>query len=158
MSSYLKFLQATSPTYYSALRGKSPGSASFNQAWRNLAAKDPKGFEESQRNFIKKSHFDPAASSIKKAIGFDVSKRSSAVQAVLWSVATQHGSGGAKNIFSRALGSKGNTMSDKAIIDAVYRERMSGNGSKYFSKSSQSIRSSVMNRFRSEWKDALAML
>jgi hypothetical protein len=143
---------------FGALAGKTPGGAAFNNAWKALANANPSAFNSVQHNFIKQSHFDPAARNVYQATGLDVSKRSLALQNVLWSVATQHGSGGAKNIFRNAVGSKGAAMSDAAIIQAVYNERMAGNGMKYFSRSSSGIRNGVMNRFRNEYKDAMAML
>jgi hypothetical protein len=69
-----------------------------------------------------------------------------ALQNVLWSVAVQHGAGGAASIFKNAGIRSG--MSEADIIRRVYAERSAGNGSKYFSRSSSSIRKSVVRRFQ----------
>ena len=156
MNSFLKYAQSNAPDVYSALNGKKPGSAAFDQAWRQLASSNPKKFEQVQHNFIKQSHYDPAASKIKQSTGFDAAKSSPAIQDVLWSTAVQHGSGGANTIF-RAAGIKPG-MSDREIIQRVYAERAANNGMKYFSKSSESIRKSVVNRFKREMQDALSQL
>lgn len=124
--------------------------------WKSLASQYGQAFDQLQHAFIKQSHYDPAASRIKSATGFDASKYSLAVQNVLWSTAVQHGAGGASNIFKAAGIKQG--MSDAEIIKRVYAERSANNGAKYFSKSSASIRKSVVNRFQNELKDALAML
>jgi hypothetical protein len=158
MSSFLKFLKGAAPEMFGALAGKTPGGAAFNNAWKALANGNPKAFDQMQHNFIKQSHYDPAANKVYQSTGLNINKHSLALQNVLWSIATQHGSAGASRIFKNAIGGKGSTMSDEAIIRAVYNERMAGNGMKYFPSSSQSIRNSVVNRFKNELADALAML
>jgi hypothetical protein len=85
-----------------------------------------------------------------------VSKKSLAVQNVLCSTATQHGTGGAVKIF-KAAGIK-NGMTDSEIIRRIYKERGANNGRKYFGRNSSAIRQSVVRRFQSELDDALAML
>jgi hypothetical protein len=126
--------------------------------WQAIAKEDPKGFAEAQDNYAIDKYFKPAAAAIKNATGFDVGSRSTAVQAALLSTSIQHGSGGAKNVWSAALKGDGSGMSDADIIEAVYNERGANNGMKYFPSSSASIRSSVVSRFKREKQDALAML
>lgn len=67
---------------------------------------------------------------------------------------TQHGAGGAANI-ARVAGIN-NRMSDKEIIQRLYAERMKV--SKYFARSSSTVRNNVYKRFQKELADALAML
>ncbi|MFE8704138.1 hypothetical protein ACFYKX_26580 [Cytobacillus sp. FJAT-54145] len=156
MNSFLSYLKKANPNVYKALSGHKPGSTGFNNAWSQLAKSDPKGFDSLQHGFIKQSHYDPAAYRIKENLGLDVNKYSPAVQNVLWSTAVQHGSAGATRVFREAGIKPG--MSDEEIIKRVYAERGAQNGSKYFSRSSQSIRQSVVNRFQREMQDALKML
>lgn len=156
MNSFLKYTQTNAPEVYRALQGKQPGTAAFDQAWRQLASSNPSGFVQVQHNFIQASHYDPAAAAIKKSIGFDASKASPIIQDVLWSTAVQHGSQGANNIF-RAAGIRPD-MSDREIIQRIYAERAANNGMKYFSKSSEAIRKSVVNRFKREMQDALGRI
>lgn len=141
---------------YTTLSRFKPGSSGFDAVWKQMAKSNPRGFEAVQHGFIKSSHYDPAAKKIKSSIGFDASKYPIAVQNALWSTAVQHGAGGATNVFRNAGIRMG--MSAAEIIKRVYNERMAGNGTKYFSRSSSSIRKSVVNRFRNEMNDALRML
>lgn len=154
MSSFLNYLKKANPGYFNYLGSKKAGTSGFDTAWKALAKKDPKGFEQLQHNFIRQSHYDPAANKIKSSTGLDVSKYSPALQNVLWSVSVQHGAGGANNIFKNAGIRAG--MSEADIIKKVYAER--SKVSKYFSKSSSAIQRSVYNRFQNELKDALALL
>lgn len=156
MSSFLSYAKRKDPKIGNMLAKYAPGSKAFDSAWKGIAAMKPAEFNRLQHNFIKASHFDPAAKMIKGATGFDVNRYSVAVQNVLWSTAVQHGSGGAKNIFRNAGIRPG--MSEAEIIRRVYNERGANNGLKYFSRSSASIRQSVVNRFRNEMNDALRML
>ncbi|MMZ47355.1 hypothetical protein D1872_89990 [compost metagenome] len=156
MNSFLKFVQKTDPKTYKALSGKKPGSSAFNSAWKSLAAKDPKGFEELQHKFVEGTHYQPAVASVLKATGLDVRSRSKAVQDALWSTAVQHGPGGAERIFKNAKINP--VLSDDEIIKRIYKERAANGGMKYFPSSSPAIRASVVKRFAKEQRDALAML
>lgn len=139
---------------YQSLARYSPGTSGFNSAWKALANNYGTRFNNLQHGFIKQSHYSPVVSKVKSGIGLDVNSRSSALQNVVWSMGVQHGSGGAYNIF-RAAGITA-SMSDRQIIERLYNERMKV--SKYFSRSSSSIRQSVYNRFVREKADALKML
>lgn len=155
MASYLTYIQKNYPNQFKVLENYKPGTAKFNFAWKQLAQSDPKSFEESQYNFIKGSHYEPARASLIKSTGIDFSKRSTALQSVLYSVSTQHGSGGAAKLIKRAGITPG--MSDAQIINRIYDERSADNGNRYFSSSSPQVRQSVVNRFKEERKDALQM-
>ncbi|MGF6951862.1 uncharacterized protein YidB (DUF937 family) [Neobacillus sp. B4I6] len=156
MKTFMKYLKSANPSMYQALARSSPGSSSFDQTWKALAKNYGKEFNNVQHGFIKKSHYDPAASKVLKSTGIDVNRYSSALQNVLWSVSVQHGSGGASKVFRNAGIRKG--MSEAEIIKRVYAERMANGGRKYFSRSSPSIRNSVVRRFKNELRDALNML
>lgn len=156
MRSFMNYLKKADPSMYQSLARYSPGTSGFDSTWKALAKNYSKRFDQLQHGFIKSSHYDPAAKKIKSSIGFDASKYPVAVQNVLWSTAVQHGAGGAANVFRNAGIRQG--MSPAEIIKRVYNERMAGNGTKYFSRSSSSIRQSVVNRFRNEMQDALRML
>lgn len=157
MDSYMSYLKKNYPDQYRSLSsaGK-PGSNAFNSAWKSLANKDPNGFEQSQEQFIKESHYEPARANVIKGTGVDFSKRSSALQNVLFSLATQHGTAGAAKIVKRAGVTTG--MSDADIINRIYDERSADGGMRYFPSSSASVRKAVVNRFKQERQDALNML
>lgn len=153
MNSFLKYLKTNDPSSYKALSKYAIGTSGFDKAWKALAKNDPKGFDSLQHDFIKGSHYSPAVKKI-ATMGIDINKRSNALQQVVWSMGTQHGSGGALSIFRNA--NITNSMSDAEIIKRLYAERSKVN--KYFSSSSQGIRNSVKNRFERELQDALALL
>jgi hypothetical protein len=154
MKSFISFLGKTNGTLYKALSGKSAGSSSFDAAWKNLAKQHPRDFQQAQHDFIKASHYSPAASKISSNTGLNVNSRSVALQSAVWSMSTQHGAAGASNIFRNA-GIRPN-MSDREVLQRVYAERMKVD--KYFSRSSQAVKNGVYNRFKRELADALAML
>ncbi|WP_409276417.1 hypothetical protein V1499_23120 (plasmid) [Neobacillus sp. SCS-31] len=156
MNSFIDYLKKTNPAMHQALSKFKPGTKEFDTAWKALAATNYKDFDQVQHAFIKSSHYDPAAAKVKKEIGLDINSYSPALQNVLWSTAVQHGAGGAVNVFKGAGIKPG--MSEAEIIKKIYYERMAGNGTKYFGRSSPEIRQSVVARFNKELKDALSML
>jgi hypothetical protein len=156
MNSFLNYLKSADQSIYNAFAGKTVGGTTFDAAWKSIAAKQPEKFEQLQHDFIQNSHFAPAVSKVEKAIGLNVSDRSTALQDVLWSTAVQHGSGGAATVFKNAGITSG--MTDQEIILRIYAERAKDNGKKYFASSSDAVRNSVVNRFKSELQDALKML
>jgi len=156
MQSFLSWASSNAPQVASALAGKQPGTAAFDTAWKSLASSNPQMFEQAQHNFIQASHYQPVANAVKN-MGLDVNKRSQAVRDVVWSTAVQHGVGGAQSVIKAAIGNNPN-ISDEELIRKIYAERGANDGKKYFSSSSDSIRQSVVNRFRNELQDALKML
>ncbi|NOK18623.1 LysM peptidoglycan-binding domain-containing protein [Corallococcus carmarthensis] len=160
--SFVNSLKKTNPDFYKALSGSKPGSAEFSSAWKQLAAKDPKGFDKAQHDYIKATHYDPGAANIKKATGIDLDKRSAALRDVAWSTSVQHGPGAADDIFKKALaGRDPSKVSDEQLIKDIYAERGRTNASGtlvHFSGNSKDVQKGVANRFKSEVKDALALL
>lgn len=140
--------------YGGALKGLKAGTAAFDKAWKSEASKNPTKFATAQHNYIEKTHYTPAANAFEKATGIKISSMPKAVADMVWSIGVQHGSGGAASIFKNAGVKAG--MTAKNVVTKVYNERMKV--SKYFSSSPKSIQNSVLNRFKSELKDALAML
>ena len=154
MKGFMNYLKSANPRIYNGLGRYSPGSSGFDQAWKALAKASPKEFEQLQHNFIKSTHYTPAATSIKNTVGLDVNKYSPALQEALWSISVQHGPAGAQRLFKNAGVKQG--MSEKDIINRLYNERSKVD--QYFSKSSANIKKSVYNRFQNERKDILALL
>jgi hypothetical protein len=152
---FVDYLKNVDSSAYKALSGKPPGSAAFDSAWKQLSSNN-KNFAQYQHDFTKKQYYDPAVQSVFKNIGLDVERRPQAVKDAIWSTAVQHGVGSVSKILKSAGVSP--MMSDAEIIKRLYAERGANNGMKYFSKSSSSVRNSVVNRFKNEQKDALSML
>lgn len=140
--------------YGGALKGLKAGTSAFDSAWKAEAKKNPKAFENAQHNYIEKKHYQPALNAFVKTTGIAVEKLPKAVKDMIWSIGVQHGAGGANNVFKNAKVKASDSAS--TIITKVYNERMKVN--KYFASSSQSIKNGVLNRFKSEMKQALSML
>ena len=143
--------------------GLAPGSAQFTAAWKALAASNRDAFQAAQHDYIKRTHFDLLVQKLIDDDDLNVLTRSHALQDVIWSTAVQHG--GASTIPSKALATVDAAPEDPdfdpAFITAIYAER----GRKradgvlaYFSKNSAAVQAGVAKRFRSELRDALAML
>lgn len=152
---FVEYLKKVDSSAYRALSGKTPGSASFDKAWKQLASTN-KNFAQYQHDFVQQQYFEPAVKSVLKNNGLDVTKRSKAVQDAIWSTAVQHGAGSVTKIV-KAAGITPMT-NDAEILKRLYAERGANNGKKYFSSSSSEVRASVVRRFNNELNDALSML
>ncbi len=102
--------------------GKECGT-SFDEAWRDLAKNSKSKLEEYEYKYAKKVYYKASADLIKKNSDFDVSKRSFALQAVIFSRAVQNG--GCSVIFKNAINNNNinlKTAKDDEIIKAIYKE------------------------------------
>jgi LysM repeat protein len=150
-----------------AFRGKftglTPGTAGFTAVWKEIAAAKRDEFQNSQHDFIKKTHFDPLVQKIINDDGLNVLTRSHTLQDVIWSTAVQHGPGNDvvhKALATLSIGTE-NADFDRSLIVAIYAERgrktPAGNLAR-FARNSPEVQKGVANRFKNELKDALAML
>ena len=159
---FVASLRTSHPDYHAALSGHAPGTKEFSAAWKQLAAKDPKGFDKAQHDYIKATHYDVGAAEIKKATGLDVNQRSQALRDVAWSTSVQHGPKAADDIFKRALAGRDPAkVSDEQLIKDIYTERgrKNANGElAYFPSSSKAVQDGVAARYKSESKDAMLRL
>ena len=104
------------------LRAHSPGSVGFSTAWREIAARDPEGFNEAQRAFIERTHYRPTVDAVKGATGVDLDAHPDAVREAVWSMAVQHG--GAANLIERALADP-SASTPVGLLRALYAVRSS---------------------------------
>jgi len=165
MDRFMKFLDAKAPDIAQRLADAGPSntggkSGSMPQAWKQVASDQGKRFEALQHEFIRESHYEPAAKSINMVCGMDVSNKSQALREVLWSTAVQHGAHGATDIFVTAadnLQAKGTSPTtqnfDRSMIDEVYKLR-----SGQFGGQGSRVRAAVQNRLQNEKATAVAML
>jgi len=139
------------------------GTPAFSTAWKRIAKAEPDAFHEAQHAFIKKTHYDPLCAKIQKDDKLDVTSRSNALQDVVWSTAVQHGgaTGLVHTACRKVMVAPTDARYDEELIRAIYAERgrKTPNGNlAHFSGNTADVQKGVANRFRSELKDALAML
>lgn len=99
----------------------------------------------------------PALNRIRDIKGLNFEERSPVLKDVLYSTATQHGEGGAAEVFHNALGYDVSNLSDEDIINKIYGERRNVN--RYFKNSSVETQNNLKNvRFPNENANALKLL
>lgn len=99
--------------------------SNFDNEWKKLAAEDSDGFLRVQRNYIRLKYYNPIVDTIESEVsGFDMDNYSIALRNVFWSRAVQHGSGGARNVITRAFAALGgfSNQAESQLIDAIYAE------------------------------------
>lgn len=147
--------------------GLMPGSPEFSALWKALATESRDTFFEAQHAFIQRTHFDPLVRKIEAEDGLNVTRRSHALQDVIWSTAVQHGPN--TPVVHRAILALGGAQAllpadlerDRQLIVAIYAERGRRNADGnlvYFSKNSKAVQDGVARRFVDEGRDALRML
>lgn len=132
--------------YKQNFAGLVPGTPAFDAKWKEVAARDPKGFEDAQRQFIVDNNYTPTLNSLRKD-GIDLTNRGPAVQEMVFSTSTQYGSG---RVIKRALAGKDiASMTDAEIVAAVQDDKIK-NVDRDFKSSSQNIRNGVKKRAERE--------
>ncbi|NJB68477.1 hypothetical protein GGQ74_002150 [Desulfobaculum xiamenense] len=157
---FLTFLDRREPGFAAELRAAgNPDTGSRSggvpDAWRGIAAREPDRFADLQHEFIRTTHFMPAARKVAQMTGLDFAGEGGVLAQVLWSTAVQHGASGSARIFARAVDSARESAPDdfgRALIKEVYRERGG-----QFGSSTRQVQAAVHNRFDSEMELALAM-
>lgn len=146
-----KFLRSEQGSKYAdQFAGLQPGSAEFNKKYEQVVGNDSKGFEEAQAGFMKATHYDPAANKLAQDTGLDVSKRSRALQEMVYSTSTQYG--GNSSVMAKALAGKDTaSMSDADIISTVQDYKRDNVGTN-FKSSSAAVQASVAKRAENEKK------
>jgi type VI secretion system (T6SS) spike protein VgrG3 len=162
-----RFVAQSDFAWASEFAGLVPGTPAFTQKWKEVAVREPEKFQDAQHAYIKRTHFDPLAATIRADDGLDITTRSHALQNAVWSTAVQHGPN--TPVIHRALAqmkaSSGVSADqpdfDKTLIVAIYAERgrRDAQGSLvYFSTNSAAVQDGVAKRFVAEQRDALQML
>lgn len=152
-----KFLRSEQGAAYAAdFAGLQPGTAAFNQKYKEVVGRDSKGFEEAQAGFMKATHYDPAARKLANDTGLDVSKRSRALQELVYSTSTQYGGG--SSVLAKALaGRDANSMSDEELINTMQDYKRDNVGVN-FKSSSAAVQASVAQRAEREKATLLKIL
>lgn len=151
MNRFMNFLEETNPEAYERLsKAGSPDtgkSGKFAQEWRKLASEGKLG--ESEKEFIKITHFDVAMRGLKNENLKEMISGSRVLQEVMFSTSVQHGPEGASKIFNRVYDEG---MDERELIKAVYTKRAT-----QFGSSPQRIQRSVISRLSEEGRRALSM-
>lgn len=144
-----KFLRSEQGSAYAQeFAGLQPGTAEFNQKYKEVVGRDSKGFEEAQAGFMKATHYDPAARKLANDTGLDVSKRSRALQELVYSTSTQYGGG--SSVLAKALaGRDASSMSDEELINTMQDYKRDNVGVN-FKSSSADVQASVAQRAERE--------
>ncbi len=157
MKMFLAFLDREAPDLGVRLKAAGPANTGSRQGemprvWKEIAAAEPERFEDLQERFIRRTHYQPALSAVRR-LGYKTENFSSAMQEVLWSTAVQHGPAGAARIFSQAAEKLGKqTGQEHELIREVYALR-----AERFGSSSARIQAAARNRMETEKNIALAM-
>jgi hypothetical protein len=133
--------------YADDFAGLTPGTAAFNRVYKRVAARDPEGLAAAEKAYYTRTHYEPVLRHA-AGLGFDTQDRG--VQEALFSISVQHG--GAKRIVSRAARMAGATPQEQ--IKALYAAR-----TRYVRgvRLPAETRAGVLNRYRHEVHDALAL-
>ncbi len=146
--------------YANDFAGLQPGTSAFSDKWREIAGRDPAGFQAAQHEYIKENYYDVQSNRLQQDLGLDPNKHSNALQQVIWSTSVQHGA--YSSIVEDALAGRDvSKLSEADMINAIYAERgrTDENGNLvHFSGSSWDVQQGVANRFRNEDADAISML
>ena len=136
----------------------------FSPKWKQLG--ENPAFQQAQKDFIRRSHYDVAVDEIKDLTGMNIcdGSFSNGVQEAVFSTAVQHGPGsvkynnGATGIFNKALKRTGKwdetakkySGTQQELIDAIYDERskkLEDGTLAYFQKTAESRHPAILNRF-----------
>jgi hypothetical protein len=159
VDSFLIWLKEVNKTFYSALdqARKSdqtgPGSfgENFDTAWKNIASSNYNEFLKLQQSYIKIRYYDDLVNKLSSEGIYLEQTKKFTTRNILWSLAVQHGSYGAKRLIINSAAPQDHT----GFINSIYEERSKVDV--YF-LNSQKLHASLKNRFNNEKNDALRML
>lgn len=141
--------------YRDEFSGMAPATPSFDAKWREIAARDPRGFEAEQKDFIQSNYYSPALNRMRKN-GHDFTSRGPAVQDAVWSTSVQYGPGKAASIVDRTFGKEDvSLLSDAEIVSRLQDNKLANVENDF--KSSPGLWAGIRGRIRSE-KSALVAL
>lgn len=138
--------------YKAQFGGIKLGSDAFDTKWRSIAKLHPKEFADDQHQYIMNTYYSPV-----RAYGDTINiPDTNAVNQVIWSTSVQQGPKWAKHILELCA-----TYNEVETIKKIYELRTAQfmNSAYYGSSASRKrVRDGVLNRYKSELKDALQMI
>jgi hypothetical protein len=135
-----KFVQQSD--YADEFKGLAFNSDAWKNKWREVARKDPEGFDAAQHDFIADTHLEPQKQKL-SLLGINFDGLDPVLKDVIWSTAVQHG--GNNSIVSNVLKNAKPDETEEDIIKKIYAARW--NGGKSFAASTPAVRNSVKRRF-----------
>lgn len=158
MDEFLNYTKNRNPEVYERLKNAGPANSGgrggkFAEEWKALAGEGK--LADLEHGFIKSTHYDKQLERIRKsnpAMAKQI-EGSKALQDVLWSTSVQQRNL-SKGIFNNSW-KEG--ISNEDFIRNIYAERGADGGRKYFSRSTEGVRQSVLKRYGREAADALAL-
>ena len=141
--------------YKEEFAGLTPGSKAFNEKWEEIAARDPTGFEESQRDFMVGSQHNFMINRLNTKYNIDLSDRGNGVQEMVFSTSTQYGK--RSSVIADALEGKDvSSMTDNEIVETVNAHKIA-TVDKHFTSQPQSVRDGLKKRWAKESEAQKAM-
>lgn len=162
MDEFLGFLKGKVPEWADRLTSSGPANTggtggAMPDEWKKIASEDPEGFEAVQHDFIKASHYDPAARMVLDQTGIDMNRMPAPIREMLWSTSVQHGATGAGRMIADAVEKLSAGAREQGFPSDLVRE-IYGARKEQFGSSTESVRSSVQNRLQHEENIVLSML
>lgn len=139
--------------------GLEPATPAFDAMWRKVAQENynpdrtKDAFWVDQHYYVQSKYYNTCIANVQRQ-GIDLSRFGAAVQDLVWSCAVQLGPSNTK-VFTDPLRGKAQ-LSDAEIVKMVTQYKVENVG-RLFKSSSQGIRDSVVNRWKSEERDLLAL-
>lgn len=143
-STMRKYLQGS--RFSAKFSGLTPGTDSFDNAWRQTAQQYPKDFADDQHDYMQKNYYDVLYQKIERA-GIDLSENGPAVQDCIWSTAIQYGYNDVDKI-TRALTEK-TKFTDTEFVTLVQNSKVA-NASTDFPRNSVTEQQNVISRANAE--------
>lgn len=135
-----KFIQQSD--YADEFKGLAFNSDAWKNKWKEIARKDPEGFDSAQHDYIASTHLEPQKEKL-SLLGIDFDGLNPVLKDVIWSTAVQHG--GDNDIVSNVLKNAKQDETEEEIIKKIYAARW--NGGRNFATSTPAVRNSVKRRF-----------
>lgn len=160
------FLKHEGSQWSAEFAGKTPGTTEFTKAWKDIANRDPKAFQEAQHKYIERSHYTPMVDAVRQATNVDISQHSKTLQNVVWSAAVQQGpyspivTAAINKVIKKRI-KPDNPDFDRRVINAIYDERGRTNAKGqvvHFRSSSPATQQNQIARFGHERLQALREL
>ena len=165
-----KFIQSLQPVYpdlaarledAGGQEAAIKGDEKFRKEWRSISQQ--RGFDAAQHQFVVKNYYAHFLTQLQRVLPsrdgsptFDPSSHSVALQAVLLSVAVQHGENDTKVVPRAFDGIDLATADDATLIKAIYAERRKTE--EHFKQESDLVKQLLAVRYQYEEQEALKML